>query len=84
MIKPLGVHILIEPVEEVSSSIVLPETTKGAPEEGIVRGVGSKVEDQTLKDGDRVIFRKYAQEEFEVENKRVFLVEEQDVMGVYA
>lgn len=80
-IKPLGVHVLIEPIEE-SRSIVLPELSKGAAERGIVRGVGDKVE-ATLTEGQSIIFRKYAQEEFEMNGKTVYIVEEQDCMGVY-
>lgn len=82
MIKPLGIHVLLEPLEE-SSLIELPSGSKGQAERAIVRGIGSKVEDDTLKEGDTVIFRKYSPEEFELEGKTVYLIEEQDLMGVY-
>lgn len=80
-IKPLGVHVLIQPIEEATRSIVMPEQSKGTAERGIVRGIGEKVE-APLKDGDEVIFRKYAQEEFEMDGKTVYVVEEIDIMGV--
>lgn len=83
MIKPLGVHVLLEPIEE-DRMIVLPEGSKGQAEKAIVRGIGSAVEDKSLEVGQTVIFRKYAPEEFEAEGKTVYLIEEQDLMGIYA
>jgi len=80
MITPLGIHILIEPLEE-SKAFQLPEQSKGQAESGLVLGVGSKV-DIEVKVGDKVLFKKYSPEEFEVEGKMVYLVEEQDLMGV--
>jgi len=81
MIKPLGVHVLVEPIEE-TSFVMKPEQSKGSAERGIVRGIGSRVEDETLKVGDTVIFRKFSPEEFKHEGKLVFLIEEQDLMGI--
>jgi len=82
MIKPLGVHVLVEPIEP-ESTIVMPEQSKGQAERGIVRGLGSKVEDETLKIGDTVIYRKYSPEEFESDGKVVYLIEEVDLMGLW-
>ena len=82
MIKPLGIHVLLEPLEEISS-IVLPEQSRGQAEKAIVRGIGSEVEDSSLKVGDTVIFRKYSPEEFELDGKMVYLIEQQDLMGIF-
>lgn len=79
-IRPLGVHVLVEPLEE-TSAIIMPEQAKGQAEKGFVRGLGSKVEDENLKVGDVVIYRKYSPEEFEVEGRLVYLIEESDIMG---
>lgn len=81
MIKPLGIHILLEPLEE-KSFVTLPEGSKGQAEKATILGIGAKVEDETLKVGDIVIFRKYAPEEFELDGKTVYLIEEQDLMGL--
>jgi len=81
MITPLGLHVLVEPLEE-ASSIVMPEQSKGQAEKGIVLGIGDKVESETLKVGDKVIYRKYSPEEFELDGKPVYLIEESDLMGV--
>jgi len=81
MIRPIGVHVLVEPIEE-ESVMIKPEQSKGSAERGIIRGIGSQVEDESLKEGDMVIFRKYSPEEFRHEDKMVYLVEQQDLMGV--
>lgn len=79
MLKPLGTHVLVEPVME-KSAMVLPEASKGQAEKGIVRGVGSKVEEE-LFEGDEVLYRKYSPEEFDLDGKAVYLIEEQDLMA---
>lgn len=81
MIKPLGIHVLLEPLEE-KSLIEMPNLSKGQAMKAIVRGIGSQVEESELKVGDTVIFRKYAPEEFELDGKEVYLIESQDLMGV--
>lgn len=81
MLKPLGIHVLVEPVAE-ESVMKLPEQSKGQAEKGIVRGIGAGVELEGLKDGASVIFKKYSPEEFELEGKTVYLIEEADLMAV--
>lgn len=83
MITPLGTHILLEPITE-QSLIELPEQSKGQAEKAIVLGIGEDVESEALKVGDTVIFRKYSPEEFEMNGKVVYLIESQDLMGIYA
>lgn len=80
MLKPLGVHVLVEPITE-EKAFKLPELSKGQAERGIVRGIGEKVE-APLKEGDKVLYRKYSPEEFEVEGKPAYLIEEADCMAV--
>ena len=79
-IIPLGIHVLVEPLDS-SSSIVLPEQSKGQAERGVIRGIGSKVDEEGLSIGDTVLYRKYAPEEFELDGKTVYLVEQVDIMG---
>lgn len=81
MIKPLGVHVLVEPLEE-PSSMVIPELSKGQAKKGIVRGIGNGVEDKELKVGDTVIYRQYSPEEYELDGKVVYLIEEVDLFGI--
>jgi len=72
-LKPLGDRIIVKPVteEEVTKSgIVLPDTVeKEKKEEGEVMAVGDgeKIKKLGLKEGDKVIFGKYAGEEITVD-----------------
>lgn len=73
--------MLIEPLEN-KTFIQMPDQSKGQAEKGRVLGIGADVEDEVLKEGDVVIYRKYSPEEFEVDGKTVYLVEQDDLMGV--
>lgn len=81
MIKPLGIHVLIETKPKEQGFVIKPEGTKGEPEEGVILSVGKAVESDELVEGVKVFFRRYSAEPFEIEGKTVYLVEEQDLMG---
>jgi len=91
MIRPLGDRVVIEPIakeETTASGIVLPETAKEKPQEGKVVAVGSgHLKDGErvpleLKEGDRVIFSKYAGTEVKIEGKEYLIMREGDVLAV--
>ena len=80
MIRPLGERVLIEAnakEETTASGIVLPDTAKEKPQEGKVIAVGSgALKDGVrvaleVKEGDRVIFSKYAGTEVKYEGKEL-------------
>ncbi len=68
-IKPLGDRILVEPVEEKEvkkGGIIIPDTAKEKPMEGIVVALGTGKTDDNgkkvpfeVKKGDRVLVSKY-------------------------
>ncbi len=91
MIKPLGDRVLIEPMEKeetTTSGIVLPDSAKEKPQEGKVVAVGSG----TLKDGERValevkegdsiIFSKYAGTEVKYDGKELLIMRESDILAI--
>lgn len=91
MIKPLGDRVVIEAIakeETTASGIVLPETAKEKPQEGKVVAVGSgtlKDGDRIpleLKEGDRVIFSKYAGTEVKLDGKEYLIMRESDVLAI--
>jgi chaperonin GroES len=91
MIRPLGDRVVIEPIakeETTASGIVLPETAKEKPQEGKVVAVGSgHLKDGEripleLKEGDRVIFSKYAGTEVKIEGKEYLIMREGDVLAI--
>lgn len=91
MVKPLGDRVLIEAVakeETTASGIVLPDTAKEKPQEGKVVAVGSGhlKEGQRIalevKEGDRVIFSKYAGTEIKLEGKEYLILREGDILAI--
>jgi len=92
MIKPLGDRIVIELVEKeekTASGIVLPDSAKEKPQEGRVVAVGNgKVADNgerialDVKEGDRVIFSKYAGTEVKYDGKEYLILRQDDVLAI--
>lgn len=91
MIKPLGDRVLIEPMEKeetTSSGIVLPDSAKEKPQEGKVVAVGSgALKDGEripleVKEGDRIIFSKYAGTEVKYEGKDMLIMRESDILAI--
>lgn len=91
MIRPLGERVLIEATakeETTVSGIVLPETVKEKPQEGRVVAVGKGAWKDgqhvalEVKEGDRVLFSKYAGTEIKFENKEYLMMKESDIHAV--
>ena len=90
--KPLGDRILVQRIEaeeEVRGSIVIPDTAKEKPQEGIVVAVGDgrvldsgdRVE-MAVKAGDRVLFGKYGGTETTIDDVEYLILREDDVLGI--
>ncbi|MCQ2010408.1 MAG: co-chaperone GroES [Sporolactobacillus sp.] len=92
MLKPLGDRIVIEPQEkeeQTASGIVLPDSAKEKPQEGRVIAVGAgKVSDKgerialDVKEGEKVIFSKYAGTEVKYDGKSYLVVRQDDILAV--
>lgn len=91
MIKPLGDRVVVEPIakeQTTASGIVLPDTAKEKPQEGKVIAVGSgHLKDGNripleVKEGDRVLFSKYAGTEIKVEGKELLIMRESDILAI--
>ncbi len=91
-LRPLGDRVVVKPVEreeKTKSGIVLPDTAKEKPQEGIVEAVGTgRILDNgtkiplELKIGDRVLYAKYAGNEFKLEEDEYLIISEKDVLAV--
>ena len=91
-LRPLGDRVVIAPVarEEVTKSgIVLPDTAKEKPQEGIILAAGpgkilddGKREQMDVKEGDRVLYSKYAGTEFKVDEEELLIVSQKDILAV--
>ena len=91
MIKPLGDRVVLEAVEKeetTASGIVLPDTAKEKPQEGKIVAVGSGRYENgekvalEVKEGDTVIFSKYAGTEVKVGDKEYLILRESDILAV--
>jgi len=92
VLKPLGDRVVIELVEseeKTASGIVLPDTAKEKPQEGKVVAVGTgRVLDSgervalEVKEGDRIIFSKYAGTEVKYEGTEYLILRESDILAV--
>ena len=91
-IRPLGDRLLVEPVEAeetTNSGLLLPETAKEKPQQGMVLAAGEGRRDDNgkriemdVKVGDRVLFAKYAGTEIKLDSKKLLIMKESDVLGI--
>ncbi|MDD7438400.1 MAG: co-chaperone GroES [Bacteroidales bacterium] len=86
-IKPLADRVLVVPAEaeqKTASGIIIPDTAKEKPLQGIVEatGKGTKEEEMLLKEGDRVLYGKYAGTELELDGKKYIMMRQSDILGV--
>ena len=84
-IEPLGARVLIRPLAQeskTSSGIILPETAKEKPQQGMIEAVGSEEEMMTdLAVGDRILFPKYSGTEIKVDGTDYLIMEESDILA---
>ena len=91
-IKPLNDRVLVKRMEEVQvtkGGILIPDTAKEKPIEGKVIAVGpGKMSDAgarmplQLKEGDRVLFGKYAGTEIKMEGDEFLMMRKEDILAV--
>lgn len=86
-IRPLADRVLIEPTaaEEVTvSGIIIPDSAKEKPLKGKVLAVGNGLKDEPmiLKEGDLVLYGKYAGTEIEFEGTKYLMMCQSDVLAV--
>jgi len=85
--KPLKDRVLIEPQEaeeKTSTGIIIPDSAKEKPQKGkvIAVGNGKKDEPMTVKEGDIVIYGKYAGTEISLDGKDYLIMREDDILMV--
>lgn len=87
MIKPLADRVLIEPQEaqtKTASGIFIPDTAKEKPQQGkvLATGPGLKDEPMEVKEGDVVLYGKYAGTEVTVDEKKYLIVKQSDILAI--
>ena len=91
-IKPLGDHVLVEPAEEKEvkkGGIIIPDTAKEKPTEGVVRAVGPGKKDDDgktipieVQEGDRVLITKYGGTEVKLDGKGYKTLNSGDLLAI--
>jgi chaperonin GroES len=89
---PLHDRILVRRVEEVGTTrggIIIPDSAKDKPQEGEVISVGrgksndeGKVFPLAVKEGDHILFGRYAGNEIKIDGEDYLIVKEEEVLGV--
>ena len=85
-IKPLADRVLVEPQaaeEKTASGIIIPDSAKEKPQRGkiVAVGPGTKDEKMEVKEGDIVLYGKYAGTELSIDGKD-YLMRQSDVLAV--
>jgi len=91
-VKPLGDRVLVEPLEEKEvkkGGIIIPDTAKEKPTEGLVVALGTgKTDDDgkkipfEVKKGDRVLVSKYGGTEIKLDGKEYKIFNSDDLLAV--
>jgi chaperonin GroES len=86
-IKPLADRVLVEPAAaelKTAGGIIIPDTAKEKPQKGIVVAVGNGKKDEpiTVKEGDTVLYGKYAGQEITVDGKDYLIMRESDILAI--
>jgi chaperonin GroES len=91
-LRPLGDRVVIQPTpreEMTKSGIVIPDTVKEKPQEGLILAVGpgrilddGKREQIDVKKGDKVLYAKYAGTEFKLDGEELLIVSQKDILAV--
>lgn len=86
-IRPLADRVLIAPAaaeEKTVSGIIIPDSAKEKPLKGTVRaaGTGTKDEEMILKEGDVVLYGKYAGTEIELDGEKYLIMRQSDVLAI--
>lgn len=91
-IKPLNDRVIVKRVEKeqkTSGGIIIPDTAKEKPQEGEVVAVGPGKRDDDgkrislgVKEGDRILFGKYAGTEIKIDGEEHIFMREDDILGI--
>lgn len=91
-IRPLQDRLIVERLEgdeKTASGLYIPDTAKEKPQQGrvVAVGKGKVTEDGTvrpvdLKEGDKILFGKYAGTEIKMDGNDYLIMREDDVLGV--
>ena len=90
--RPLHDRVVVTRVdseEKSAGGIIIPDTAKEKPSEGIIEAVGPGARDDSgkivkpdVKVGDRILFGKWSGTEVKLDGNELLIMKETDIMGV--
>jgi chaperonin GroES len=86
-VKPIADRVLVEPSaaeERTAGGLYIPDTAKEKPQRGtiVAVGAGKKDEPMTVKEGDTVLYGKYAGTEVSIDGKDYLIMRESDLFAI--
>jgi len=84
-LKPLHDRVIVkrkEEEEQTAGGIYIPDSAKEKPQGGEIVAAGPEC--KTVKEGDMILFAKYAGSEFSMDNEDLIIMREDDILGVFA
>ena len=90
--RPLHDRVVVRRVdseEKSAGGIIIPDTAKEKPSEGVIVSVGPGARDESgkiiapdVKEGDRVLFGKWSGTEVKIDGQDLLIMKESDIMGI--
>ena len=90
--RPLHDRVVVRRLdseEKTKGGIIIPDTAKEKPSEGVIVAVGPGARDDSgkvaaldVKAGDRVLFGKWSGTEVKVDGEDLLIMKESDIMGI--
>ena len=85
-IQPLADRVLVRPAaaeEKTVGGIIIPDSAKEKPLRGTVLAVGNGTKDEAmvLKEGDTILYGKYAGTELEFDGEKLLIMRQSDVLA---
>jgi chaperonin GroES len=91
-LRPLGDRVLVKSAEEKEikkGGIIIPDTAKEKPQEGLIIAVGPGKRDDkgqlipmNVKAGDKVLYGKYSGNEVKLDDQEYMIMHEEDIYGI--
>lgn len=87
ILKPLADRVVIEPMPaetKTASGLYIPDTAQEKPQKGkiIAVGPGTKDEEMKVKEGDLVLYGKYAGTEVSIDNVKYLIMRQSDILAI--
>jgi chaperonin GroES len=90
--RPLHDRVVVrrlEGEEKTKGGIIIPDTAKEKPSEGVIEAVGPGARDESgklvaldVKAGDKILFGKWSGTEVKIDGVDLLIMKESDILGV--